>query len=567
MKASLLPSPIGAWKFMAPDRAPNTLLQGHYQGFFRYRLQGERWVPSGKLSGFDESSRVFEEDAYGTLWMTHGYKGVYRLQYAPAYDSLLAVDFYGQEQGLPSNLLINVFKIAGRLVFAASSGIYRFDAPYGRFVPDETLSPYFSPGEHISEMAEDLAGNVYFLGSGGMGVLRRKQVAGYVREGARFARIQSLVSDDLENIWPIDAHNVLIGAKDGFIHYNPLHAALASDSFRVLLREAVGIAQGDTVWFHGNSVVDGQVSAEQGKNLPRFAYEHNGFRFRYAAQVHAGQEGISYRYWLEGFEEGWSDWTPKTEKEYTNLPEGVYCLKVVARNIYGTESQEMRYRFRILPPWYRTAWAYAGYGLLAASAFGLALVSLDRKYRRERRLLQLRQERELNRKEHEIQAMAAESERAIAVLAKEKLEAEVQYKTQELASATMNLLHKNEFLSRMRAQLQALKNKSSKTLAKDIDRLIKDIERDMQADDSWGHFEHQFTQVHGDFSQRLQRAFPELTPQELKLSAYLRMNMSTKEIAGLLSISVRGVEIARYRLRKKLQLERNDNLTNFLLNF
>ena len=83
-------------------------------------------------------------------------------------------------------------------------------------------------------------------------------------------------------------------------------------------------------------------------------------------------------------------------------------------------------------------------------------------------------------------------------------------------------------------------------------------------DDNWDKFELYFDQVHENFFQRLRDHYPKLTPKDQKLCAYLRMNLSTKEIAPLLNISVRGVEISRYRLRKKLGLTSETNLVDFI---
>ncbi len=89
----------------------------------------------------------------------------------------------------------------------------------------------------------------------------------------------------------------------------------------------------------------------------------------------------------------------------------------------------------------------------------------------------------------------------------------------------------------------------------------------MADDESWEQFTQHFDQVHGDFLARIKESYPDITPQETKLAAYLRMNLTTKNIAQLINISVRGVEIGRYRLRKKLNLNREVNLTSFLMDF
>ena len=87
----------------------------------------------------------------------------------------------------------------------------------------------------------------------------------------------------------------------------------------------------------------------------------------------------------------------------------------------------------------------------------------------------------------------------------------------------------------------------------------------MQED--WERFEHHFDQVHGDFLDRIRDEFSDLTPQDQKLCAYLRLNLNTKEIAQLMSISVRGVEMARYRLRKRLGMDTEQNLSKFILEY
>ncbi|RYY00234.1 MAG: hypothetical protein EOO53_22325 [Gammaproteobacteria bacterium] len=88
---------------------------------------------------------------------------------------------------------------------------------------------------------------------------------------------------------------------------------------------------------------------------------------------------------------------------------------------------------------------------------------------------------------------------------------------------------------------------------------------DDKIDENWEHFAHHFDKVHTDFLVVLKSRYPNLTPGELKLCAYLRMNLSNKEIAQLVNISTRGVEIARYRLRKKLGLSKETNLFDFLI--
>ena len=162
----------------------------------------------------------------------------------------------------------------------------------------------------------------------------------------------------------------------------------------------------------------------------------------------------------------------------------------------------------------------------------------------------------------------AERERTIEALKSEKLEVELRARQRELADATMHVVHKNELLQRLRENLEDLRERSSDAaVRKGLRQTVKLIADDEQGEDDWLRFIGHFDQVHQGFSKRLRERYPELTTKDHKLCAYLRMNLSTKEIAPLLNISVRGVEIGRYRLRKKLGLEKGQDLGKWIGEF
>jgi DNA-binding CsgD family transcriptional regulator len=100
-----------------------------------------------------------------------------------------------------------------------------------------------------------------------------------------------------------------------------------------------------------------------------------------------------------------------------------------------------------------------------------------------------------------------------------------------------------------------------------FEKLIKLIDRNISSENDWNIFETHFDQAHENFFRRLKEAYPDLTPSDLKLCAYLRLNLTSKEIAPLLNISLRGVEVRRYRLRKRLRMKTEENLINFLLTY
>ncbi|MGK0489663.1 MAG: DNA-binding CsgD family transcriptional regulator [Candidatus Endobugula sp.] len=337
----------------------------------------------------------------------------------------------------------------------------------------------------------------------------------------------------------------------------------------MIIRQVKNKGEQDSIVFHGQFMEGDKIKAVQAQeNISRFTFNQNSFVFDYTA-IHFESEGeIKYQYKLEPYDSEWSDWTGNTTKEYTNLMEGDYSFKVRAKSIYNAEMDAAPYSFKISPPLYRTNFAYTLYGLGGVAFLFLGFKSLDKRYKEVTKELTEKQDLEIKVKEEEIESITLKTEQEIFRLKNEKLKSEVHFKSQELTSSTMHLIQKNELLNQIKNTLKGYaKSDAPKNLNTELNKIVKSIDKDLAKADEWQKFELNFDQVHGNFIARLKDSYPKMTPQELKFSAYIRMNLNTKEIANLLNISVRGVEIGRYRIRKKLALERQDNLSDFILRF
>ena len=160
------------------------------------------------------------------------------------------------------------------------------------------------------------------------------------------------------------------------------------------------------------------------------------------------------------------------------------------------------------------------------------------------------------------------SQEEIELLKNEKLETELQFRNKELASSTMHLVQKNETITKIKQEIDGIYEKvKDPKIRKELRKVITVINDDNRLEDDWENFAIYFDKVHTNFLKRLAKKYPKLSSKDLKLAAYLRMNLTTKEIAPLLNISIRGVEISRYRLRKKLDLETSTNLNEYMMNF
>jgi DNA-binding CsgD family transcriptional regulator len=215
----------------------------------------------------------------------------------------------------------------------------------------------------------------------------------------------------------------------------------------------------------------------------------------------------------------------------------------VGANITDT----VTYQFTISRPWYLGWFAIACYVLLF-----LAIIVIIHK-------TNLRHHQKINEeKEKALKLKHLVAEQKIIMLQNEQLEKDMTSKNKELAVSTMSLIKKNEFLTNIKNQLK--ESESSK-----VKSVIKTIDKDINEEYNWNLFKEAFNNADKDFFKAVKSKHPDLTSNDLKLCAYLRLNLSSKEIAPLLNISVKSVEIKRYRLRKKMLLSREVNLAEYIL--
>jgi DNA-binding CsgD family transcriptional regulator len=240
---------------------------------------------------------------------------------------------------------------------------------------------------------------------------------------------------------------------------------------------------------------------------------------------------------------------------------------VKARDLLGIESISDSLTFTILPPWSKSIAAYITYALLFISLIIFSRWLLNKRIEISNRKERIKQLREYNEREREYIRQALVSEKEIITMKNEKLQTEKKLRDKELANQAMNIVRKNETLTNIKEELINLKKSSSDaSVTEKIVSIISTINREVGHNKQREVFDKAFDEVHEAFVEKLKSHYPSLTPTELRLCAFLKMNISTKEIAPLMNISIRGVEICRYRIRKKIGIDRNTNLTGFLIN-
>ena len=545
----------GFWNFLAQSSTMPTseIIAGTYTGLVSFKTQGSTLVKQADLLGnFKESSRFVSIDDGGNIWVSHPYHGVFKL--AIEANKPVSITRYSEKEGLSSSMDNQVFKINNQILVGTQKGVYQYESKNNRFKP----APFYQQllgKQSIRYLKEDGLGNIWFIHEKTLGVI---DVSGKQARVIYLPELRGKLLSGFEYIYPYNMQNIFIAGEKGVFNVNYEKYKATLPKLRVNIRSVKISGQKDSVLFGGYR------TAKIQDDNPKMDHTWKSMRFEFSAAVFASLSTLEYSYRLKELDKTWSGWSPRTEKEFTTLPAGSYTFEVKVRNNLGNESPIASYQFEIVPPWYLTLWVK----LIYAGLFLIGVVFLRGWYKRKLRLQQAKHTDEQQKLLyiHELELSKTESE--LVNLRNEKLEAEITLMNTELASAAMHLLKKGEVLAKSKEELsKVLKVVDQPEAIGELKKMLRSLNEDEKMDQEWENFSKNFDKVHSDFLVALKEKHPAITANELKLSAYLRMNLSTKEIAQLTNISVRGVEISRYRLRKKLEIPSEQNLFDYLMGF
>lgn len=524
---------------------------GSYRGLRHLLFDGQHFVDDGHIDGSDESLRfVHYDDKTHAVWVSHPYRGVFKLSLSPDFKKITEQRRYGTEAGLPAVLHNYVFCIRNDILVSTPEGVYIYDVTNDAFVPSVQYRPLVNiPIQYVTE---DKTGNVWFVSNKRLGVLDFSRPLGeHPYTISYFPELNGEILGGFESVYVHDAENVFVSGQKGGILLNYKAYQERASKPNMLLRtvKAFDSDKKEQLLFGGY-----RHQKVPGNSLK---YVFNSLQFNFSSTMYDQQDQVEFSYMLEGLETKWSAWSNRGEKEYTNLPAGMYVFKVKSRNGMGNESEEQRFSFSVAPPWYAHPVSYMLYaGLFIVFIFWLLSVQRKKLKERHRDELHVRQ-LEIEKKEKEV-----------IKLRNEKLEAELGFKDKELANLTMNIIQRGEVLRKIKDNvtqtMNSLEDKEAQQNFKQLIRLIRSAER---TNDDWEKFNTHIHHANENFFLRLKEQHPDLTANELKLCALLRMNLLSKEIAQLMHVTVKAVEVSRYRLRKKLKIDSEVNLYDYLMQY
>lgn len=567
-RAERIPQVNGTWKLVRMKNRPDYILGCSYDGLFFLHKHGGRWEFSHYLKGFKESSGMFAEDNDGTIWMTHWMKGLFRLTLDAQADSVLNVEYFAEDRGFPTsrNNLVNQFR--NRIVFSSDAGFYKFDLTRNKAVLFDKLNKYFATLPAAAHLYESPYGDIFFMSGTLQAVAFRNSDHTYTLDSISLNFLQDKRIFGFENINCIDRDHLLFSTENGFSWIN-------LDKVRTNEKK-----QGNSVFIKNiyltnnnkDSLIYGSRGTIEQPFVIKLPFKYNSLRFEFVVPEFEKEGAVEYSYFLEDYDKEWSSYSMTNMKEYTKLPQGSYTFHVRAKNKFRPGMSETTCHFEVLPPWYLSSVAYYAYFILFSILVWL-LVRFDKmRSRLKEAEAEFRKEEEMREQQLRFEEDARKREQEIVMLKNQTLEYNLRHKSQDLATSTMNLIRKNEILLKIKEDLDKLYTyvpgrEDEAKMTKVLGKIQKDIRENIEHDDDWQKFEHNFDMVYEDYLKRLGERFPQLTVGDKRLCAYLKMDLCSKDIAPLLNMSVRSVEMARYRLRKKMELSRDVNLTDFLQHF
>ncbi|WP_350287668.1 triple tyrosine motif-containing protein [uncultured Croceitalea sp.] len=525
----------GTWGVSTIYGNPDLLLQGNYNGLYILERSESTWRLRNKIKGFNNSSRYFESSE-DEIFVNHEYNGIFRLKVDSTFFEVQEVEKDTLIRGANSGLV----RHKNDILYAYKKGILKYDETENRFVNDSVLDRLYAEDDYES-------GKMIFHGDA-------DKLWVFTSSGIKFLTYDILSNEPklqtinltkevrngilgYENIINTDGDTYLVGTTSGYITFDSKSNSV--DDFEVFIAD---IALMDKV--NRNSYLD--------ESFNTLGSDQNSLEFSFYTPEFNKLLKTQYRFKLEGLYDYWSGWSKDYSVTFENLPHGAYTFKVQSKIGEKVSTNTASYGFTIAKPWYISNLMLLVYAI-ALIFFSIFMHNVYRSYYRRQRAKLIAQNQQ------ELAFAKVQSEKEIINIKNQQLQLEYKSKSKELAASTMSIIKKNELLSIIKDELLQIDQKAP------IQPVIQIIDKNLKQNDDWELFKEAFNNADSTFLKKIKELHPTLSPNDLKLCAYLRLNLSSKEIAQLLHISPRSVEIKRYRLRKKMNLEHEKNLVNYIL--
>ena len=534
----------GTWCFRTVPERDDIILQGNYNGISILEKEGQKWFTKQKIKGFNISSKSVEFISKKKLIVDHEYKGVFTVELSEDLTKAVSVT---ATKGVQKGLYSGLTKIDDTLIYSNRDGVFTYSIKKDLFVEDSLLT--------------NLAYGTSKYSSGKIIPADNKSFWSFTSNSIRYVERSNLSKGYKVTVIPISSNkrNAMVGYENISSLRDQEFIFGTSSGFWVIdVAKFKNQLRAIQIELNKVSIRDLQKGEE--KKLPinnderkEIEYRMNSLSFDVSIVDFKPYMETEYKYKIEGYHDKWSEWSKKNVVDFENLPFGKYKLRIKGRIGKLESSNEIKYKFNIQRPFLLSNIMLIIYIVILLLLLWIFNQLHKKHYKKQKQEIQENNERKLELKE-------LETQKEIMKVKNEQLEKDVESKNRELAVSTMSLIKKNEFLNRLKQEI-----KETQPPKNAIQRVLHLIEKNINNSDDWKFFEEAFNNADKDFLKKIKSKHPSLTSNDLKLCAYLRLNLSSKEIAPLFNISVKSVEVKRYRLRKKMDLDHDASLTDYIL--
>ncbi len=537
--AKKISSHEGAWD-IKPTKDKNLLLQGNYDGLYVLEKKNNSWNIRNKIKNYNNSSRHFVEMPENEIFINHEYQGIFKVKVDNNYTEALDVSLDSIIKGDNSAII----KYNNELLYSYKKGILKYDISERNFKKDTILSNLYSPeGDNITGklVYNSETNNLWGFSNSSISLISPGGLSSI--PNIRKIPITLTTRKDLigyENILKLRDNNYLLGNYSGY--YTVDVDLLNVNKFQIAFDK---ILNRDRTTHNISNYLD--------KNLKgKFKSNENTISISFFVPEYYRYFETEYQYQLLGIYDEWSVWSQNSIEYFENLPHGDYIFNIRAKIGDQISDNIASYSFNIARPWYISNLLVIMYVLGFLVVLWFTHNQYKRYYSKQRQKL-------IEKNKRELELEQAQNEKEIIRITNEQLRSDFKKKSKELAASAMSIVRKNELLTTIKKELNTMQDNNR------VRPVVNIIDKSLKQNDDWEFFKEAFNNADSEFLKNIKALHPILSPNDLKLCAYLRLNLSSKEIAPLLNISPRSVEIKRYRLRKKMNLPHEDNLVNYIL--
>jgi signal transduction histidine kinase/DNA-binding response OmpR family regulator/ligand-binding sensor domain-containing protein len=348
-----------SFALLPSKRYPGSIWCGTGSGLVLLTRKNSKWIEGHRFESINQSIRFIAEEEMGNLWLVTSKGEVLKVEFPGDIDHPMVAFYNTDHKTLGDG--VAAAAAAGHVMFAANKGLFRFDEKNDKFIPDDLLGLEFAGGDNslpVFRLVEDKDKNIWFHSKSRNYQAVPDAKGSYIINSSPFHRIPKIQGN---TIYPDpDGKTIWFGNIEGLIRYDKTFKKNYNLDILTFIQE---------IEINRKPFIDGVykigfLDAPPGFN-PILPYNDRNIRFKYTAPFFEDEPSTQYRYFLEGYDKDWSDWTSEHQRDYTNLDSGKYNFKFQARNVYGVQSLKGNFPFKILAPWYKKWWAFMLYVILS----------------------------------------------------------------------------------------------------------------------------------------------------------------------------------------------------------